>query len=176
MYSVVVIGLGTIGSALVPLLARIAGVFRMILVDPDTYTVSNVENQAIDTSAAGRPKVEVQAKLIRAINPQIRVDAIQERVENVPLGRLDGSILMSCVDNRNARQAINRIACRYGNPWLDAAVDPASLVRVNGYMPGASTPCLECAWHDESYDLLNQNYPCECRKNRRRPPSRPTRK
>ena len=143
MSTVTVIGMGTIGSALCPLVARMSGVTRITLVDPDAYTESNLVNQAIDTSAPGKPKVEVQAALIHAINPQIQVDAIAERVENVPLGRLHSSILVSCVDNRRARQSINGAAWRRGNPWIDAAVDAASLVRINAYEPGASSPCLE---------------------------------
>ena len=102
----------------------------------------------------------MQAALVHAINPQIQVDAIEERVENVPLASMDSSILVSCVDNRLARQTINRIAWRCCDPWIDAAVDAASLIRINAYVPGESAPCLECAWDERSYDLLEQEYPC----------------
>ena len=33
-------------------------------------------------------------------------------------------------------------------------------MRINAYEPGASSPCLECAWDDRSYDLLEQEYSC----------------
>ena len=77
----------------------------------------------------GRPKVEVQAAVIHAINQQIQVDAIEAPVENVPLGHMDSTVLVSCVDNRSARQTINRVAWRHGIPWIDAAVDMAILTR-----------------------------------------------
>src|SRR6185437_8820103 len=32
--------------------------------------------------------------------------------------------------------------------------------RVNAYFPGTEAPCLECAWSDEDYRLLEQGYPC----------------
>jgi len=161
MSNVTIVGLGVIGSAAGPLVARMPEVSRITLVDPDAYTDSNLVNQAIDRSAPGNTKVEVQAANIHAINPQVRIDAIEARVENVPLARMGDSTILSCVDNRSARQAINRVAWRCGNSWIDAAVDAASLVRINAYVPGESAPCIECSWDDRSYDLLEQEYPCD---------------
>jgi len=161
MSSATIIGLGTIGSAVASLVARMPEISHLTLVDPDGYTESNLVNQAIDTSAPGKPKVEVQAALIHAIDPQIRVDVIEAQVENVPLACMDSSILVSCVDNRSARQTINRIAWRCGKPWIDAAVGAPSLVRINAYVPGESAPCIECSWDERSYDLLDQEYPCD---------------
>jgi len=161
MTTVAIIGLGTIGSALAPLAARMTEVSQLTLIDPDSYTESNMVNQSIDVAAPGQPKVQVQADLLRSINPRLKIHAIEDLVENVPHARMVSTILVSCVDNRRARQAINRIAWRCGTPWVDAAVDAASLVRVNAYAPGKSAPCLECAWDERSYDLLEQEYPCD---------------
>ncbi len=161
MTTATIIGLGTIGSAVASLVARMPRISGVTLVDPDAYAEANLSTQAIDSSAPGRPKVEVQAALIHAINPLIEVEAIEERVENVPLAILRSSVLVSCVDNRRARQSINRIAWRCGSPWIDAAVDAASLVRISAYTPSHSAPCLECAWDQASYELLEQEYPCD---------------
>lgn len=160
MSSVTVVGLGTIGSVLVPLTARIPGVTHMTLVDPDSYDESNISTQNIDRSAPGDLKVEVQAALIHAINPRIQVTRFCEAVENVPLQRLNSQVILSCVDNRGARQTINRIAWRCDRPLIDAAINAPSLVRLNVYNPPRSTPCLECSWGPETYDLLEQTYPC----------------
>ncbi len=163
MSTAAIVGLGTIGSVLASLAARMPDISRLALIDPDSYTESNLVNQAINATAPGRPKVEVQAAVIHAINPQIQVDAIEAPVENVPLARMDSTVLVSCVDNRSARQTINRVAWRHGIPWIDAAVDTASLVRINAYVPGESAPCIECGWDQQSYDLLEQEYPCDAR-------------
>ena len=69
MNTVTIIGLGTIGSAVASLVARMPEVSQITLVDPDVYTEPNLVNQAIDISAPGNTKVEVQAALIHAINP-----------------------------------------------------------------------------------------------------------
>ena len=163
MSSATLVGLGTIGSAVAPLVARMPHITDITLVDHDFYVESNLMTQTIDSSAVGKPKVEIQAALIKAINPLVRVRAITDRVENVPLARLRSSALIACVDNRRARQTINRVAWRCGRPWIDAAVDATSLVRVNTYMPSETAPCLECGWSQASYDLLEAEYPCDAR-------------
>jgi Zn ribbon nucleic-acid-binding protein len=46
-------------------------------------------------------------------------------------------------------------------PWVDSGVDGGGLLaRVTVYVPSASNPCLECAWDDNDYQLLEQRYPC----------------
>lgn len=160
MSSVTVAGLGTIGSVITPLAARMPGITHMVLVDPDRYDESNITTQNIYESALGELKVEIQSALIHTINPQIKVTGFCEPVENVPLQQLRSSVILSCVDNRSARQSINRIAWRCGIPWIDAAINAPSLVRVKAYSPARSTSCLECSWDPQSYDLLEQTYPC----------------
>jgi molybdopterin/thiamine biosynthesis adenylyltransferase len=160
MSSVTIVGLGTIGSVITQLVARMPGISHMVLVDPDRYDESNISTQNIDKSAPGNLKVEIQAAQIYAINPQIRVTRFSEPIENVPLQQLRSSVILSCVDSRSARQSINRIAWRCGKPWLDAAINTPSLVRLNAYHPARFTSCLECSWDQKSYDLLEQAYPC----------------
>lgn len=161
MTSVSVVGLGNIGSQLVPHIGRMAGITAITLVDHDTYDNSNLVSQGIDRSALGAPKVNVQKAVLRAINPAITVHAVQDRVENVPVAALRSAILLSCPDNRRARQTINRAAFRCGKPLIDAAVDTVSLVRISTFMPGKTTACIECSWDDSVYSGLPQEYPCD---------------
>ena len=160
MRTIVIIGLGNIGSFVAGLVARLPGVTRVILVDPDEYSQANLTVQAIDCSAIGRMKVNVQAEAMRAVNPALVIEAIAERVENVPLGTFLNCILLSCVDSQIARQTINRIAWRCGCPWIDAAVGAQSAARISTYVPGESASCKECSWDETSYALLEQEVPC----------------
>lgn len=157
---VAIVGLGNIGAAAVPLVARMPGISEIVLVDPDDYAETNLSSQAIEGAAIGKPKVGVQAAVVAGIDPAIRVAALAERVENVPLGLLRRSILVACVDNRRARQAVNRIAKRCGSAWIDAAVGAPSLVRIGVFAPGRSAACIECGWDDAAYELLEQEYAC----------------
>ena len=160
--SVIVVGLGNIGSHLVPLAGRMRGVGRVVLIDHDVYEQRNLSCQDIASADLGRSKAQVQARRLRRINPALDVHPISRRVEDVPLGVLRGDVVMACLDSLSARQSVNQAAWRLGVPWIDAGVDATGLlVRVNAYMPGPDNPCIECAWAQEDYAALEQSYPCQ---------------
>jgi tRNA A37 threonylcarbamoyladenosine dehydratase len=73
---VAVVGLGGVGSWLVEALAR-SGVGRLTLIDADDLCVSNTNRQLPALAGNyGRGKAEAMAERCRAINPEIRVDAM----------------------------------------------------------------------------------------------------
>lgn len=157
----VVVGAGNIGSHLLPHLARMGEVGAIVVIDGDRYEEHNLAGQDIARADVGRSKARVQATRLRRIRPDLAVAAIEERVEALPPGLLQADAILAAVDNRRARQEINEIAWRLGEPWIDAAVDAEGLfVRVATYVPAADAACLECGWSDSDYDALEQNYPC----------------
>ncbi len=159
--TIVLIGLGNIGSHLAGLAARLPNVGRMILVDFDEYEPKNLACQEISSGDVGRSKVRVQARRLRRINPALDVAPLRARVENIPLGRLRGDVILAGLDSRAARQYVNQAAWRLGIPWIDTAVDAANLLaRVNVYIPSQDAACLECAWGNADYAALEQQYPC----------------
>ena len=158
----IVIGLGNIGSHLVPHVARMAEVDCLVLIDFDVYGITNGSSQAIGVADIGRAKTQVQADVVRRIRPELVVDEYPQRVEDTPLGCLRADIILACVDSRGARQYVNEVARSLGVSWIDAGVEAGSgLARVNVYEPGPEVPCLECAWDQRDYDALPQQYPCE---------------
>lgn len=74
---VCVVGLGGVGSWAVEALAR-SGLGELTLVDLDDVCISNVNRQlhALD-GELGKPKVEVMARRVRAINPDCVVHPLQ---------------------------------------------------------------------------------------------------
>lgn len=74
---VCVIGLGGVGSWAVEALAR-SGIGELTLVDLDDVCISNVNRQlpALDDEL-GKPKVEVMARRVHAINPDCSIHALQ---------------------------------------------------------------------------------------------------
>lgn len=75
---VCVVGVGGVGSWTVEALAR-SGVGRITMIDLDEVCVTNVNRQlpAMD-GTVGRAKVEVLAERVRAISPEVEVNAVQE--------------------------------------------------------------------------------------------------
>ena len=73
-----VVGIGGVGSWAVEALAR-SGVGQITLVDLDDVCISNTNRQLHAlTGTFGKPKVEVMAERVRAINPDCQVHARQE--------------------------------------------------------------------------------------------------
>lgn len=159
--TLVVVGLGNIGSHLVAHLARMPEVSRVVLVDQGRYDDTNLRTQAITPGEVGRRKAQVQGLRLKRINPSLEVIAVGRPVEAVPLGRLRGDAILACVDSRAARQYLNQAARHLGVPLIDAGVHPDGLLaRVSTFLPGAQNACLECTWDQVDYDALEQSYPC----------------
>ena len=161
--TMLIAGVGNIGSGLAPMLARL-GIPRIVLVDPDVYEKQNLSCQDILAGDIGKAKAVAQAHRLRRINPAIDVRAYCCRVEELPVGILRVDAIASCLDSRISRLYLTEAAWRLGVPVIDAAVDGAGLlVRANVYLPGPESICMQCSFDPEDYDLaaLEQRYACQ---------------
>jgi molybdopterin/thiamine biosynthesis adenylyltransferase len=153
---------GNIGSHAVVSLVRCGCLDRLTIVDPDVYEPRNLASQAIARRDLGHRKVDVLAARIRRIDPLLRVEAIAERVERVPLGRLRAHVIATGLDGLASRAWVNRAARRLGVPWVDAGVRAEGLLaRVDVFEPTADAACLECAWSAQERATLDTRYPCD---------------
>jgi sulfur carrier protein ThiS adenylyltransferase len=80
-------GLGGLGSAIAIALARI-GVGRLILVDFDVVEPSNLNRQQYFIHQIGVPKVEALQKNIATINPYVKVQTYQEKLDRNNVERI----------------------------------------------------------------------------------------
>ncbi len=159
---VVLIGVGNIGSQIVPHIARMKNVARATLIDDDRYAKRNLYTQNIVPGDIDRPKAEVQARRLSQINPDIHVEAVIDRIENVAIGRLKSDVICTGLDSLGARQIVNERAHLLGIPWIDTAVGGADrLARISVFQPGEGRVCLECDWDARQYSLLHQKYACD---------------
>lgn len=156
---VVIVGLGNIGSQLVPLLGRLPDVAKIILIDHDTYAASNVGGQNITPAEFGRPKVVVQAARLFEIRPELRVTPLFEKVETVPLGELAAEVVVGCLDALGPRRIVSEATMRLGRPLVDAGVQAdGALARVT--VQGPQSACLQCLWSERDYARAGQRYAC----------------
>ncbi len=159
--SVVVVGVGNIGSHLALFLARMPRVRKVTLIDHDSYDESNLFSQNISRAEIGKPKVEAVARRLRRLNPELEVVVQPEAIEAVPRGLLRADLILAAVDSKSARLAVNRVAWRLGVPWIDSGVEPTKLLaRVTSYVPGFDAPCIECAMSEDDYATVEQTLPC----------------
>lgn len=108
--SVMIFGIGGVGSFTAEAVAR-CGVEKIILVDFDTVSLSNINRQLIaDTETVGRKKTAVMAERIRKINPlcQVVEKDVFVTVENAPEIILSQSpdFVVDAIDNVSAKISI----------------------------------------------------------------------
>lgn len=111
--SVMVFGVGGVGSHCIEALAR-SGVGRLILIDNDTVSMTNINRQSIAYhSTIGRYKTEVMKERIHDICPEIEVVTYEMFVlpDNLPeLLEEDVDYIVDAIDTVAAKLAIAELA------------------------------------------------------------------
>jgi len=141
-----VVGAGGLGSPAVLYLAA-AGVGRITLVDDDEVDLTNLQRQIAHTTArVGTAKVESAAQAMRAINPEIAVDARCLRAGAGQLAELVAAadVVLDCSDNFATRHAVNAACVAHGKPLVAGAA-----IRFDGQLSvydtrRADAPCYAC--------------------------------
>ena len=143
-----VIGAGGLGSPVVLYLGT-AGVGRITIVDDDLVDLTNLQRQIVhDLAGVGAPKAESAARSIAAINPNVRVTALQERADAARLLELvaDADVVVDCSDNFATRHAINAACVAHARPLVaGAAIGFDGQLSVYDTRSTAS-PCYACAF------------------------------
>lgn len=110
--AVAVFGIGGVGGFACEALAR-AGVGRLLLVDDDTVSESNLNRQIVALrSTIGQPKVEVMARRIADIDPEIRVETRQCFFDESNADSFDFSAFSYVVDAIDTVSAKVELICR----------------------------------------------------------------
>ena len=116
--SVLVFGLGGVGSHCVEALAR-CGIGKLILVDPDTVSLSNINRQCVAFhSTVGEYKTAVMKRIIADISPEVAVMThetfvLPDNIDEIFTERPDYA-----VDTVTAKLAIVQKAEEYGVPVI----------------------------------------------------------
>lgn len=142
----VIIGAGGLGSPAALYLAA-SGVGHITLVDDDVVDLTNLQRQiAHTTQRVGQPKVTSAAEAMGAINPGVRVTALQARADAHLLDTLvrEASVVLDCSDNYATRHAVNAACVRHARPLVAGAVIrfDAQVTVVDPREPQA--PCYAC--------------------------------
>ena len=104
--SVIVFGVGGVGSACAESLAR-SGIGAITLVDADCVDATNLNRQLLATNeTVGRPKTDVMAERILSINPHCRVQKIHmfylpENADSIDLSAYD--YIVDAIDTVSAK-------------------------------------------------------------------------
>lgn len=151
---VLIVGLGGLGSPVALYLAA-AGVGELWLADHDSVDTSNLQRQIAHTEEdIGRSKVASAADKLRALNPQIRVDTINEKLQGQLLEDACNAVdlVVDCCDNFRTRFALNAACWKYKKPLVSGAA-----IRSEGQLlvmdpRRDDSPCYRCLYDDSVAD------------------------
>ena len=143
---VLVIGAGGLGSPAALYLAS-AGVGTLTLVDGDRVDLTNLQRQILHTTGRiGMPKAESGRIALTAVNPDVNLVTVEQRVDADRLGDLvaDATLVLDCSDNFATRHAVNRCCVTHRRPLVSGAA-----IRFDGQIASFdlredASPCYAC--------------------------------
>ena len=153
--SVLVVGAGGLGVPVLQYLAG-AGVGRLSIIDADRLEPSNLHRQTwYALSECGQEKSSLAATRVRALNPEVRVEAHALRLDAHNAERLCAGhdLILDCSDNFATKFLLNDLALRTGKPVMFASVyqyeGQLQLVRGDN-----ASACLRCVWPEARDGLV----------------------
>lgn len=122
--TVAVIGCGGLGGYLIEYLARI-GIGSIRCVDGDVFEESNLNRQLLSSvSLLGANKAAAAANRVRAVNPEVQVQAFPVFMEesNAPALIADCDAVLDALDNIPARRILARACQKARIPYVYGAI------------------------------------------------------
>ena len=139
---VLIVGAGGLGAPAALYLAA-AGVGEIVIVDPDVVSLSNLQRQVLYATADdGAAKVERAAARLAALNPNVRITPIAERLTDANARALVAGhdLVLDGTDDFASRFAINAACVAEGVSLVSGAIG-----RWTGQIGVfAGRPCYQC--------------------------------
>lgn len=142
---VLVAGVGGLGSAILAYLA-VAGIGKIRIIDGDKVELSNLNRQVLHSSKdIKRCKVDSAKEKLECLNPEIRIEAIEETITEDNIFELvEDYPIVDAMDNLPTRLLLNKAAVRKTLPLFHGAVYGFE-GRATTIIPGR-TSCLRCSY------------------------------
>lgn len=145
------VGAGGLGCPAALYLAA-SGVGRLTIADADNVDLTNLQRQILyRTDSVGAKKVEEARKALAAVNPEVDIVPLAQRVEGNDVGRLVAAadVVLDCSDNFATRHALNRACVQHRKPLVSGAA-----IRFDGQLMvfdlrDPQAPCYACLFPEE---------------------------
>ncbi|MDH4174352.1 MAG: molybdopterin-synthase adenylyltransferase MoeB [Betaproteobacteria bacterium] len=149
--SALIVGAGGLGCPAALYLAA-SGVGRLTIADADAVDLTNLQRQILyRTDSVGAKKVEEARKTLAAMNPEVEIVPLAERVAGEGVERLvaDADVVLDCSDNFATRHLLNRACVKYSRPLISGAA-----IRFDGQLMvfdlrRKDAPCYACLFPEE---------------------------
>ncbi len=147
--SALIVGLGGLGSPVALYLAA-AGVGRLLLADFDEVDLTNLQRQVLySNDDIGRAKTAAAAARLEALNPQVTIERIDEKLTEKTLAHWvsEADIVVDGCDNFATRFAVNAACVAAARPLVSGAVIGLD-GQVAVFRPDLDGPCYRCIYAD----------------------------
>jgi adenylyltransferase/sulfurtransferase len=146
--TVLIVGMGGLGCPAAMYLAA-AGVGHLIIADDDLVELTNLQRQvAHSQSMIGEPKVVSAQQTLLGLNPDLKITALQKRLEGSELSEAVGraDLIVDACDNFTTRFEINSACIEHGKPLVSGAA-----IRMEGQVAvfdsrNPTSPCYQCLY------------------------------
>ena len=146
--TVLIVGMGGLGCPAAMYLAA-AGVGHLIIADDDLVELTNLQRQvAYSQSMIGEPKVISAQQALLGLNPDLKITALQKRLEGTELSEAVGQadLVVDACDNFTTRFAINCACIEHGKALVSGAA-----IRMEGQVTvfdsrNPASPCYQCLY------------------------------
>jgi molybdopterin-synthase adenylyltransferase len=118
-----VVGVGGLGNPIVTRLVAM-GIGKIRIVDRDVIELSNLHRQTMfDESDIGQIKVEVAAKKLKKMNPDVIIEVLPVSVNDyTALDVVEGcDVVIDALDSVNARYSLNKACIKKNIPFVTGA-------------------------------------------------------
>uniref|UniRef100_A0A5S6QDJ5 Ubiquitin-like modifier-activating enzyme 5 n=1 Tax=Trichuris muris TaxID=70415 RepID=A0A5S6QDJ5_TRIMR len=157
LFTIVVVGIGGVGSVVSEMLTR-CGIGKLILFDYDKVEMANMNRLFFQPHQAGLGKVQAARQTLQEINPDVEIEVydmniitlenfktFMDRIRNGSLTGGQVDLVLSCVDNYEARMAVNAACNELQQRWFESGVSENAVSgHVQFIVPG-ETACFACA-------------------------------
>lgn len=146
--TVLIVGMGGLGCPAAMYLAA-AGVGHLIIADDDKVELTNLQRQIAHNEAKiGELKVHSAQQSLQALNPDVQVTAVAERLRGEELDALvaQADLVVDACDNFTTRFDINRSCVALRKPLVSGAA-----IRMEGQVAvfdsrRDDSPCYQCLY------------------------------
>lgn len=160
-FSVAIVGIGGVGSVAAEMLTR-CGIGRLLLYDYDKVELANMNRLFFRPEQVGMTKTDAASQTLSDINPDVVLESFTLNITTVQgfetfMSSLrnksfrqnkEGSgvdLVLSCVDNYEARMAVNQACNELNQTWMESGVsEDAVSGHIQLLIPG-ETACFACA-------------------------------
>ncbi|MGH8630942.1 MAG: HesA/MoeB/ThiF family protein, partial [Burkholderiales bacterium] len=128
-----------------------AGVGRLTIADSDKVDLTNLQRQILyRTESVGAVKVEAAQAALKAINPEVEIVALHQRVKDFSALVKNADVVLDCSDNFATRHAVNRACVRHARPLVSGAA-----IRFDGQLMvfdlrRKDAPCYACLFPEDA--------------------------